>query len=41
MNQKLEIQYLAIQELLPYARNARTHSPAQIRQLANPDNRPA
>ena len=31
---KLEIQYKPIQDLIPYARNSRTHSDAQVAQIA-------
>jgi len=31
---KLEIQYKAIQDLIPYARNSRTHDEAQVAQIA-------
>ena len=31
---KLKIQYKPIQDLIPYARNSRTHSDAQIAQIA-------
>src|SRR5712672_2619621 len=30
----LAIQYRQVQDLIPYARNARTHSPAQVAQIA-------
>lgn len=34
MTQDLEIQYLPIDGLIPYARNSRTHSEAQVAQIA-------
>lgn len=34
MEMKLKIEYRKVSELLPYARNARTHSDAQVSQLA-------
>ncbi|ENC7540347.1 ParB N-terminal domain-containing protein, partial [Salmonella enterica subsp. enterica serovar Brandenburg] len=33
MNEKLELIYQALDELIPYARNARTHSDEQVAQL--------
>src|ERR1700736_3592941 len=30
----LAIQYRQVQDLIPYARNARTHSPAQVAEIA-------
>ena len=35
MKQKLHIEYRPIDSVTPYARNARTHSPQQIKQVAN------
>lgn len=35
MKPQLALQYLSTDQLIPYARNARTHSRAQIQQLAN------
>jgi len=32
---KLQVQYVATRELLPYARNARTHSGDQVKQIAD------
>ena len=34
MEMKLKIEYRKVSELLPYARNARTHSDEQVSQLA-------
>lgn len=34
MSPNLQIEYRAIDSLLPYARNPRTHSPAQINKIA-------
>ena len=34
MEMKLKIEYRKVSELLPYARNARTHSDSQVAQLA-------
>ena len=34
MEMKLKIEYKKVSELLPYARNARTHSDEQVSQLA-------
>lgn len=34
MEMKLKIEYRKVSDLLPYARNARTHSDAQVSQLA-------
>lgn len=33
--QNLEIKYLPVEDLIPYARNSRTHSPEQVAQIAS------
>lgn len=35
MNEKLAVDYLPVKTVIPYARNARTHSREQIKQIAN------
>ena len=35
MKKNLHIEYRPINSVTPYARNARTHSPQQIKQVAN------
>jgi len=35
MEDQLRIEYQAVERLTPHARNARTHSRAQIRQVAD------
>ena len=35
MNEKLAVDYLPVETVIPYARNARTHSREQIKQIAN------
>jgi ParB-like chromosome segregation protein Spo0J len=33
-NTKIEIEHVEVSKLIPYARNSRTHSPSQVKQIA-------